>query len=102
MRWWRELEWAQPAFLWAALVALPVFWWAHRAAGRVTFSSLRLLPARAATWRTRLAWTPDALLALAIVTLAVAAAGPRIGEQDARIRRDAYLAEGYELFVEDQ
>ncbi len=47
-----------------------------------------MLPARAATWRTRLAWVPAALIGAAVVALALAMAGPRVGEQDARIRRE--------------
>jgi Ca-activated chloride channel family protein len=82
------LEWTEPWYFLTALLAVPVFFLARHAAGRVVFSSLTVLPARGATWRTRLAWVPDALLALAIVALAVALAGPRRGEEDSRIRRE--------------
>jgi Ca-activated chloride channel family protein len=71
-----------------ALLAVPAWLLARHAAGRVVFSSLQVLPARGATWRTRLAWLPDALYALAIVAFAIAMAGPRRGEEDSRIRRD--------------
>jgi len=82
------MTWTEPWYAVLALLAIPVWILARHAAGRVRFSSLRVLPARAATWRTRFAWLPDALLALAIVALAVAMAGPRRGEQDARIHRE--------------
>ncbi len=82
------LEWTQPAYWLLAIVAVPVFLLARHAPGRVVFSSLRVLPARAATWRTRLAWLPDVLLALAIVALAIAMSGPRRGERDARVRTE--------------
>jgi Ca-activated chloride channel family protein len=52
------------------------------------FSSLRALPLGGHTWRTRLAWLPDALIAVAVVGLAIAATGPRAGDRSARVRRD--------------
>lgn len=81
-------ELADPWFLLAALLAVPAYWWARRGAGRVVFSSLRALPAHGRTWRTRLAWLPDALLALAVIALAIALAGPRAGDKTSRVRRD--------------
>ena len=78
----------EPWYLLAALLAVPAWLLARHAAGRVVYSSLGVLPARGASWRTRLAWLPDALAALAIVALAIALAGPRRGEEDARIRRE--------------
>ena len=56
------VELAQPWFLLAALLAAPAVWWSRAQPGRVVFSSLRALPAGGDTWRTRLAWVPDALL----------------------------------------
>lgn len=78
---------ANPWALLVALAAVPIVWWSHRAAGRVLFSSLSLLP-HEHTWRTRLAWLPDALFGLAALALAVALAGPRKGDEHARIRRE--------------
>ena len=75
------VEWAEPWYRLLALLAIPAWWLARRAAGRVRFSSLRVLPAASSTWRTRLDWLPDALLALAIVSLAIAMAGPRRGRE---------------------
>lgn len=80
-------EIVHPAYLALAALALPAAWWAQRAAGRVVFSSLDALPA-AASWRTRLAWLPTAMLALAVVALGIALAGPRKGIGHTEIRRD--------------
>ena len=60
-------EITQPWFFLAALFALPALWWSVRSSGRVVFSSLRALPAGGNTWRTRFAWLPDAMIALAVV-----------------------------------
>ncbi|MBA3501620.1 MAG: VWA domain-containing protein [Deltaproteobacteria bacterium] len=81
-------DFAHPGFLFTVLAAPLAYWWSSRSAGRVVFSSLRALPAGGQTWRTRIAWIPDALMALAVVSLAVALAGPRAGDKSARIRRE--------------
>jgi Ca-activated chloride channel family protein len=86
------VELAIPWMLLAIPLAVPALWWGSRGAGRVVFSSLRALPAGGQTWRTRIAWLPDALMALAVVALAIAAAGPRAGDKNARIRREGIAA----------
>jgi Ca-activated chloride channel family protein len=83
-----NIEWTHPWLGLFGLLALPVWLAARRAPGLVLFSSLRVLPHRSSTWRTMLSWIPDALAALSIVALAVALAGPRRGEKDARIRKE--------------
>src|SRR5262249_4999280 len=82
------IDFAAPWCLLAVLLALPAYWWASRGAGRLVFSSFRALPDEGGTWRTRAAWIPDALVALAVAALAVALAGPRRGDRTARVRRD--------------
>ena len=82
------VEFAHPWFLFFALAALPALWWSARGTGRVVFSSLRALPAGGHTWRTRMAWLPDAMIAVAVVAIAIGMAGPRRGDQNARIRRE--------------
>lgn len=82
------VELANPWVLLAVVLAVPALWWASQGAGRVVFSSLRALPAGGRTWRTRIAWLPDAMLALAVVALVIALAGPRAGDKNARIRRE--------------
>ena len=83
-----HIEIPQPAFLLVALLAAPAAYWSLRSTGRVVFSSLRALPAGGDTWRTRLAWLPDALLALAVAAFAIALAGPRRGDDATHIRRE--------------
>jgi len=80
-----EIELAYGWWLLTALLAIPAVFWSRRANGRVTFSSLAALP-DGATWRTRLAWLPDALIALAVLCLAVALAGPRKGDPGSQVR----------------
>ena len=86
------VELANPWALLVLLLAVPALLWASRGAGRVVFSSLRALPAGGRTWRTRIAWLPDALMALAVAALALALAGPRAGDKNARIRREGIAA----------
>ncbi|HPH67416.1 MAG TPA: VWA domain-containing protein [Kofleriaceae bacterium] len=83
-----SIEFAEPWLLLLLLLAPVVFGLSYLSRGRVVYSSLNLLPAHSASWRTRLAWLPDALLALAVVGFVVAAAGPRRGEENAKIRRE--------------
>ncbi|MSP15556.1 MAG: VWA domain-containing protein [Myxococcales bacterium] len=77
----------EPRWLLLALLAVPVYLIARRSAGRVRFSSLALFPARAQTLRMRLAFVPDLFIALAVIALAVALAGPRTGAERARRER---------------
>lgn len=84
----RAIEFRQPWMLLLALAAIPVYLLARRAPGRLLFSSFLLLPGGTRSWRTRFAWVPDALLALAVAALAVSLAGPRVGERFTRIERE--------------
>jgi Ca-activated chloride channel family protein len=91
MQWLYGLVHVEPTYPWLVLVALlaiPAYVLARRSSGRVVFSSLRVLPLGGRTWRTQLAWLPDALIAAAVVALAIAATGPRAGDQTARVRRE--------------
>lgn len=82
------LEFREPLLLLLALLAIPIYLLAHRAPGRILFSSLNLLPTATHGWRAKLSWLPDVLLALAMVALVVALAGPRIGERTSRVQQD--------------
>ena len=82
------LEFREPLLLLLALLAVPLFLLARRPSGRVLFSSFAVLPAALGGWRARLAWLPDALLALALLALVLALAGPRVGERFSRIQRE--------------
>jgi Ca-activated chloride channel homolog len=91
IRWIYGLFHVEPTHPWlvfVALLAIPAYVVARQATGRVVFSSLRALPLGGHTWRTRLAWLPDGLVAAAVVALAIALSGPRAGDQSARVRRD--------------
>ncbi len=82
------IELRDPALLALALLAVPLFLLARRAPGRVLFSSFKLLPGGGRGWRARLAWVPDAFLALSLVALVLALTGPRIGERISRVQRE--------------
>ena len=82
------LEFREPLLLMLALLAVPVYVLGRRAAGRVVFSSLALLPNQDRSLRARLAWLPDAAVALGLVALVIAAAGPRVGERFSRVHRE--------------
>lgn len=84
---WLDSHFQDPWFLGAGLLALPIFWLSYRPSGHVVFSSFRLLPARSSSWRSALAWVPDAFLALATVALAIALAGPRAPTAEEKIKR---------------
>jgi Ca-activated chloride channel family protein len=78
------MEWARPWLL-LLLLAIPVWLWQRRrGVDRMPVSSLDI-PARVARrrWWPRV---PVALRALAIALLGIAAAGPRLGERNLRIR----------------
>jgi Ca-activated chloride channel family protein len=83
-----NLELTQPWYLLAGLAAVPVVLMLRRAAGKVVFSSLAALPPGGGSWRTALAWLPDALVATAVVALAIAMAGPRAGEKDSEVHAE--------------
>ena len=91
IRWiygWFHVEPTHPWLVLVALLAIPAYQMSRMSAGRVVFSSLRALPLGGHTWRTRLAWLPDALIAIAVVGLAIGLTGPRAGDRSARVRRD--------------
>ena len=81
------VEFRQSWYLLVALAALPTFFLAQSVAGRLVFSSLDLIPARASSWRTRLAWIPSVLLALAVLSTSIALAGPRRADTRHRVER---------------
>ncbi|HEY0191239.1 MAG TPA: VWA domain-containing protein, partial [Kofleriaceae bacterium] len=82
-----HVEPTHPYLLLLVVLALPAYALSRRSAGRIVFSSLRALPLGGHTWRTRLAWLPDALIALGVVALVLALTGPRAGDRAARVRR---------------
>jgi Ca-activated chloride channel family protein len=95
VRWIYAQFHVEPTHWWLVfliLLAIPAYLMSRTSAGRVVFSSLRVLPLGGHTWRTRLAWLPDAMIAAGVVALAIAVTGPRSGDQSARLRRDGIAA----------
>lgn len=82
------LEFRDPALLWIALLAIPIYLLARRRGGRLLFSSLRLLPAGPTSLRARLLYLPSILLSLATASLAIALAGPRVGDRTTRVQKE--------------
>jgi Ca-activated chloride channel family protein len=80
------MNFATPWALALVPVVLLAAWWGTRSGrrGAVVFSSVELAELSGATWRTRLAWLPGAMAALAMVLLAVALARPRLGIGEVR------------------
>lgn len=82
------LEFRDPLFLLVGLLAPLIFLLASRIPSRIRYSSLDLPDRAAPTLRVRLAHLPAALLALATLALAVALAGPRTGDETAKVERE--------------
>jgi Ca-activated chloride channel family protein len=83
-----SLELRDPLFLVAALTAPIVYVLAARLPSAVTYSSLSVVAAAPRSARSRLAHLPALLLALAVVALSIALAGPRTGNATTTIRRE--------------
>ena len=81
-------ELRDPLFLLAALLAPAVYVLAARLTAVVTWSSLALVDIGPRSLRARLARLPALCLALAVLCLAVALAGPRTGDATTRIQRE--------------
>ena len=82
------LEFSDPLFLLAGLLAPLVFIEVNRRSASVAFSSLALVAGGRRSLRERLVWLPAALLALATLALALALAGPRTGNAVSQVERE--------------
>ncbi len=82
------LEFRHPWFLALALLAPLAFVLARRQQGRVRFSALSILPQADHSLRARLERLPDLLVSVAVLALALAAAGPRVGDKNSRIKKE--------------
>jgi Ca-activated chloride channel family protein len=82
------LEFRDPLFLLAALLAPFVYLLASRLPAAVTYSSLALLSSAPRSLRSRLLPLPPLCLAAAVVLLAIALAGPRTGDHTSKIKRE--------------
>jgi Ca-activated chloride channel family protein len=85
---WGGLELRDPLFLLVGLLAIPVYLLAARLPAAVTYSSLALVEGAPRSLRTRLAKLPAGLLALAVLLLSVALAGPRTGEATSKLHKE--------------
>ena len=81
-------ELRDPLFLLLGLLAPLVYRLASRLPSAVTYSSLDLVASAPRSLRSRLVALPPALLALAVVALAIALAGPRTGDATSRFHRE--------------
>ncbi len=82
------LEFSDPLFLLAGLLAPLVFIEVNRRSASVAFSSLSLVAGGRRSLRERLVWLPAALLAVATLALAIALAGPRTGNAVCQVERE--------------
>lgn len=82
------LEFREPLLLWLSPIAVLAFFIARNSFGSVRFSSLSILPKARHTWRTRLQWMPDFLVAAAVAALVIALAGPRSTDAKSKIRTE--------------
>jgi Ca-activated chloride channel family protein len=81
-------EFRDPLFLLVALAAPFVFWAASRSTSAVRYSSLSLTDRAPRSWRVRLSKLPAVLMAVAVVSLAVALAGPRTPDAETKVSRE--------------
>jgi Ca-activated chloride channel family protein len=83
-----NFEFSDPLLLLFGLFAPLVFVQASRIPAVVRYSSLRIVDSRSHSLRSRLSWLPAALLALAMLTLSIALAGPRTGNAVSEVKRE--------------
>ncbi|MBF0435544.1 MAG: VWA domain-containing protein [Magnetococcales bacterium] len=87
--WWLSgLEFRDPLALFAMFL-VPLVWRSSlRSTGSVITSSLQGVAATPIRGRVRWLWLPGGLLSLAVVALAIALAGPRIGDATSQVHRE--------------
>lgn len=81
------LEFREPWWLLSIVLAAPVYFGLRRSVSRVRFSSFGALPTHASTWRSRFSFLPDATITAGAVALAIALAGPRVGDRASKVRK---------------
>jgi Ca-activated chloride channel family protein len=81
------LEFREPFWLLSLVLAIPVYLGLRRSVGRLRFSSMRALPPHASTWRSRLSSLPDIAMAAGTAALALALAGPRVGDRASKVQK---------------
>ncbi len=88
-----ELELRDPLFLLAALLGPVIIWLAVRGGGRLSYSSVQLVEGTGHSLRHRAAHLPALLLGVACALLAIAFAGPRIGDATTEVHREGIAIE---------
>ena len=88
-----EFELRDPFFLLVALLGPLIVWLAVRGGGRLAYSSVALLERTGRSLRHRVAHLPALLLGVACALLAVAFAGPRIGDATTEVHREGIAIE---------
>lgn len=83
-----NFELRDPLFLLLALLAPVVYQLASRFPAVLTYSSLDLVAGAPASLRSRAVVLPPLMLALSVICLAVALAGPRTGDATSRVHRE--------------
>ncbi|QDV86460.1 VWA domain-containing protein [Planctomycetes bacterium TBK1r] len=83
-----EIELRDPAFLLLALLAPFVFWLARHNPSRIRYSSVAIVEAAPRSLRARLAGLPALLMALAVLLISVAMAGPRTPDAETKVSRE--------------
>ncbi|MCP5040304.1 MAG: VWA domain-containing protein [bacterium] len=86
-------ELRDPLFLLVGLLAPLVVWLAVRGGGRLAYSSLQLIESTGRSLRHRVAHLPALLGGIACALLAVAFAGPRIGDATTEVHREGIAIE---------
>ncbi len=86
-------ELRDPLFLLVGLLAPLVVWLAVRGGGRLAYSSLQLIESTGRSLRHRMAHLPALLSGIACALLAVAFAGPRIGDATTEVHREGIAIE---------
>jgi Ca-activated chloride channel family protein len=84
-----EWEFRDRWFLLLIVLAAPlVYWLATRSPAAIRYSSLQLVDRAPRSWRARLANLPAVLLTLALLSLAIAFAGPRTPDAETKVTRE--------------
>jgi len=81
-------EFRDPLLLLVALAAPLVLWVASRPTSAMRYSSLTIADRAPRSWRVRLSKLPALLMAIAVVSLAVATAGPRTPDAETKVSRE--------------
>ena len=86
-------ELRDPLFLLVGLLAPVIGWLAMRGGGRLAYSSLQLVESTGRSLRHRIAHLPAWLTGIACLLLAIAFAGPRIGDATTEVHREGIAIE---------